>query len=80
VVSTAITDVVRPYGDDKLVHIADDADGWEDAIEAALAQREDAQWLARVDAFLAHTSWDRTWKGMSRAMANALHARGGKAG
>ncbi len=80
VVSTAITDVVRPYGDDKLVHIADDADGWEDAIEAALAQREDGQWLARVDAFLAHTSWDRTWKGMSRAMADALHARDGKAG
>ena len=80
VVSTAITDVVRPYGNDKLVHIADDADGWEDAIEAALAQRDDAQWLARVDAFLAHTSWDRTWKGMSRAMADALHARSGKAG
>ena len=80
VVSTSITDVVRPYGNDKLVHIADDADGWEDAIEAALAQRDDAQWLARVDAFLAHTSWDRTWKGMSRAMADALHARPGKAG
>jgi len=79
VVSTSITDVVRPYGNDKLVHIADDADGWVEAIERALAQRDDAQWLARVDAFLAHTSWDRTWKGMSRAMAEALQARSGKA-
>jgi glycosyltransferase involved in cell wall biosynthesis len=80
VVSTSITDVVRPYGNDKLVHIADDAPGWEKAIEAALAQRDDAAWMARVDAFLAHTSWDRTWRGMSRAMAEALQAREAKAG
>jgi len=80
VVSTAITDVVRPYGNDRLVHIADDCAGWVDAIEAALAQRDDDAWLARVDAFLAHTSWDRTWKGMSRAMADALAARHGKSG
>ena len=78
VISTSITDVVRPYGNDKLVHIADDAEGWEAGIEAALAQRDDAQWLARVDAFLTHTSWDRTWKGMSRAMAEALNARAGR--
>lgn len=75
VVSTSITDVVRPYGDERLVHIADDAEGWERAIEAALAQRDDESWLARVDAHLAGNSWDRTWKKMSRLMADTLRGR-----
>ncbi len=74
VVSTPITDVVRPYGDEALVHIAEDAEAWVGGIEKALAQRSDARWLARVDAHLAGNSWDETWARMSRLMAGSLHA------
>ncbi|MBA3683825.1 MAG: glycosyltransferase family 1 protein [Planctomycetes bacterium] len=75
VVSTPITDVVRPYGNEALVHIAEDSRGWVAAIEKALAQRTDEGWLARVDSFLAGNSWDETWTRMSRLMAGTLHAR-----
>nr|WP_169311930.1 glycosyltransferase [Deinococcus maricopensis] len=69
VVSTGIRDVIRPYGEQKLVHIADDADAFEAACATALAERSttahhDRQ--ARADALLAQTSWDRTWDAMSR--------------
>ena len=39
VVSTSIHDVVRPYGERALVRIADRADDFEAACEAALAER-----------------------------------------
>jgi glycosyltransferase involved in cell wall biosynthesis len=64
VVSTAITDVVTPYGDEGLVEIAGDADATVTAIRRLLeAPRGD--WLARVDAKLAQGSWDRTWAAMT---------------
>ena len=50
VVSTSITDVVRPYGIQKLVRIADTAEEFVDAIEQALTvDANDAEWKARVD-------------------------------
>ena len=63
VVSTPITDVVRPYGDEKLVAIAGTCDGSIAALDRALGPRSDA-WRARVDARLARTSWDMTWAAM----------------
>lgn len=64
VVSTAIRDVVRPYGEQALVQIADTAAEWEAAVPAALAQGADPAWAARVEAFLASMSWDHTWQQM----------------
>lgn len=65
VVSTSIRDVVRPYGEEKLVHIADTVPDFVEAIAAALKQPEtEPDWLNRVDTFLAQTSWDRTWQAM----------------
>jgi UDP-galactopyranose mutase len=65
VVSTSIRDVVRPYGDLKLVRIADTV---EEFVAAALqAMQEDTPasgWLSQVDAFLEKISWDRTWTSM----------------
>jgi UDP-galactopyranose mutase len=65
VISTSIRDVVRPYGEQKLVEIADTPDEFITAAEQILSGSTDAQWLARVDAFLANISWDKTWKQMS---------------
>jgi UDP-galactopyranose mutase len=63
VVSTPITDVVRPYGDQNLVHIAADAETFVDAIQSALdCDRIDL--VARADSFLATQSWDATWAAM----------------
>lgn len=64
VVSTSIRDVVRPYGEQGLVQIADTVPEFVVAIEAALQLRQDADWLQRVDEFLSHTSWDQTWADM----------------
>jgi len=63
VVSTGIHDVVSPYGEWGVAHIADGPDAFVAAIEAA--RREDA--AARhdaVDAVLETMSWDQTWQRM----------------
>jgi UDP-galactopyranose mutase len=63
VVSTSIRDVVRPYGEQGLVWIADDPRDFVDAAEAAMRESTAVR-LARVDRFLAGRSWDRTWDEM----------------
>ena len=64
VVSTSVRDVVRPYGEQDLVSIADTPEDFVLAVERALAAPA-AGWLERVDRFLAEMSWDRTWSEMS---------------
>jgi UDP-galactopyranose mutase len=71
VVSTPIRDVVRPYGDDGVVAIAETVEETIDAIEAALAA-DSAEHLRRVDSLLAETSWDRTWEGMRTLIDETL--------
>jgi UDP-galactopyranose mutase len=76
VVSTAIRDVVRPYGDAGLVRIADGAAGFVTAAEAAMAEDTRAR-QRRVDAFLTESSWDYTWADMSELLARAVRVRAG---
>jgi UDP-galactopyranose mutase len=65
VVSTSIRDVVRPYGQQQLVRIADSAEAFVAACEEAM--REDPVARQReADAFLRHMSWDGTWARMRR--------------
>lgn len=72
VISTSIRDVIRPYGDQKLVEIADDAAGMIAAAEKFFDSGFDkTEWLGRVDGFLAGTSWDETWKRMSELIGAA---------
>jgi UDP-galactopyranose mutase len=76
VVSTSIRDVVRPYGQERLVRIADTVAEFVAAAEAAM--REDTQasgWLSRVDTFLEQISWDRTWGSMMQLIESALGTR-----
>ena len=65
VVSTAICDVVRHYGDVEAVKIADTPDAFISGCEQALAlAREPGSWRAAVEARLSHISWDRTYQRM----------------
>lgn len=63
VVSTSITDVVRTYGEEGLVQIADEPEAFATAVDRALDERP-AGWLEAVDRHLARMSWDRTWRQM----------------
>lgn len=74
VISTSIRDVVRPYGEQGLVAIADTAEEFVAAAEALLARGEQDRtaWLHQVDAFLAQQSWDRTWGNMLEQMQTVL--------
>ncbi len=76
VVSTPIRDVVRPYGDNGLVEIAERPDELVAAVERSLdASRRGPEWLARVDEFLSQGSWSRTWQQMCDLIDSAVTAR-----
>ncbi len=70
IVSTAVRDVVLPYGERGLVHIGD-RDSFASAIDDALADRS-ADRLAAFKDVLRQTSWDRTWGEMSALMDQQL--------
>ncbi|WP_437322986.1 glycosyltransferase family 1 protein [Sorangium sp. So ce381] len=73
VVSTAIRDVVTPYGDKRAVHIAD-ASTFAAAVEAALAGPREEH-VAIADEMVSATSWDRTWRSMSMLVADTLQSK-----
>jgi UDP-galactopyranose mutase len=74
VISTPINDVVHPYGDEALVHIAADAEAWVAAGEEILAAKDQREkWLKRVDTFLTGNSWDQTYLSMKSLIINTLH-------
>jgi UDP-galactopyranose mutase len=73
VVSTSITDVVRPYGVEKLVRIADTPEEFVSAMDACMnidARNDD--WRRRVDKALAQNSWDLTWQRMCGCIVQRL--------
>jgi UDP-galactopyranose mutase len=74
VVSTSIHDVVRPYGEQGFVHIADTARDFIASCEAAMKQ-DAATHLRRVDALLAQNSWDRTWAQMTHLIERVASER-----
>ena len=67
VVSTAVRDVVVPYGERGIVQIADQ-DGFAAAIDHALIEPAADRAAAYRDA-LRSTSWDQTWQQMSALIA-----------
>jgi hypothetical protein len=71
VVSTPITDVVRPYGEKGLVEIAKTPLEVVRKVEALLDRPKDP-WLQRVDRHLASGSWDKTWSSMNKLITDAM--------
>jgi UDP-galactopyranose mutase len=75
VVSTAITDVIRHYGELESVFVADGAHEFLIGCERALALRQDDEaWRAEVDLLLANQSWDITQARMEGLIAEHLAA------
>jgi UDP-galactopyranose mutase len=74
VVSTSIRDVVRPYGERRLVRIANEPAGFAAAVAAAL-QEDTTQRLGRVDGFLEGLSWERTWSAMDALLSRVVEQR-----
>jgi UDP-galactopyranose mutase len=74
-ISSPIRDVVRTWGDDGLVRIASTVDEWIAAIEEALADEGRGEWLRRVDARLARSSWESTWAQMVALIDRAADGR-----
>ena len=75
VISTSIRDVIRPYGELRLVRIADTAEQFVKAAEAAMAEDEKER-IRLADAFLSRLSWDRTWGQMNLKIEDAIAAKG----
>ncbi len=72
VISTPIKDVVSPYSDNDLVHIASNATEFVKHGETILSMPSNKEWLLKVDSFLAGNSWDRTWGQMVKHIENVL--------
>jgi len=75
VISTSIRDVVSPYGDHGLVHIADDPDEFIRVAELELRNTDKSRWLKSVDDFLSENSWDETWSRMMQLISKSLEER-----
>jgi UDP-galactopyranose mutase len=75
IVSTAIRDVVLPYGESGMVHIADER-SFPQAVDVAAATERDA-YLAACDRILERTSWDATWFAMAELLSNSTRDRRG---
>ncbi|EOR92947.1 Glycosyltransferase [Arcticibacter svalbardensis MN12-7] len=75
VVSTAIRDVVHPYGVNKLVHIGSNASDFIRVIDLELKSKKKSSWLVSVDHFLANNSWDITYSSMHLLIQNAIMSK-----
>lgn len=73
VISTEIRDVVRPYADEGLVHIATTAEEFIAAGEKALSENSEER-LKKADEFLSQNSWDKTWSEMNRLIVERIAA------
>ncbi len=77
VVSTPIRDVVRPYGELGLVHIAETAEEFVAGCEKALLENSDER-LKQADEFLSQISWDKTWSAMAVLIDETISPSGTK--
>ncbi len=75
-ISTAIRDVVQPWGDSGLVKIGDTAADFIAAAEYLFSQEFNRNaWQQQVDQMLASNSWDRTWAEMVRLVNQSIKNR-----
>lgn len=73
VISSSIMDVIRPYGEQGLVHIADTPELFIQTAEKILSGAiNKTVWLSKVDEHLSGLSWDKTWRSMYQLMMRAL--------
>ncbi len=72
-ISTSIKDVVRPYGQQGLVKIADTVEEFVTVADFYLSSQFNKKtWLRQVDEALLYNSWDRTWARMVQLINRVL--------
>jgi UDP-galactopyranose mutase len=71
VVSTPIADVIDPYGNMGLVHIASTPEEFVDALAKAMEEDGDVR-REKATEFLSRNSWDRTFDAMYKLITNAI--------
>ncbi|HYF68027.1 MAG TPA: glycosyltransferase [Ohtaekwangia sp.] len=71
-VCTPINDVIRPYGNKGLVRIAGTPDEFVRVCEEELNRDDRSDLLERVDDFISHSSWDKTWSEMMSIIGTSL--------
>ena len=74
VVSTPIRDVVRPYGEKGLVHIASTPEEFVTAIETAMNEDAESK-QAKAAEFLSTMSWDKTQSEMAKLIDEVIENR-----
>lgn len=74
VVSTPIRDVVRPYGDKGLVHIASTPEEFVNAIETSMNEDVDSR-RDKAAEFLSTMSWDKTQSEMAKLIDEVIENR-----
>lgn len=75
VISTAIRDVVNPYGNLNLVDIAHSSEEFIKMATARLLVKDKRSWLQQVDHFLADTSWDITVRAMMLHISKTMNKK-----
>lgn len=75
VISTAIRDVVSPYGELGFVRIVSGPGEFISAAEEVLDSLAGPGSRTEVDRFLAKSSWDKTWQEMEHLMKDKFEAR-----
>ena len=76
VVSTPIADVVEPYGNLGLVHIASTPAEFVEALEKAMDEKADKRREAAAE-FLSKNSWDKTFRQMNDLIIDAINKTSG---
>ena len=79
VISTAIRDVVKPYGEQNLVFIAATAAEFVAAAETVLERGNFDDWQKKADEFLAQNSWDQTFEAMKNVIDREIARKSAKA-
>jgi UDP-galactopyranose mutase len=75
VISTAIRDVVTPYGELELVGIVKDASDFVRIADFMLHSPFSDAFHEQADAFLSQSSWDNTWSGMNQLIQELLRSK-----
>jgi hypothetical protein len=75
VISTAIRDVVTPYGDLELAGIAKDAGDFVRIADFMLHSPFNSAFHLQADALLSQSSWDNTWSGMNQLIQEVLRSK-----
>ena len=74
VVSTAIRDVVSPYGESGLAGIGRSPAQFVEVADSLLNEKPSSEFDAKVTDFLSRSSWDKTWSEMNRLISDVTES------